>query len=61
MSAKVWFESLKRKVHSKNIGIGGRIILKWILRKSYGMITGFTWLRIVSGGELRVPYTTRIS
>jgi hypothetical protein len=37
----------------KNLGIDGRIVLKWILRKQYaGMCTGFMWLRIRTSGKL---------
>jgi hypothetical protein len=31
MHAKFWFESLKGRDYSQNVGIGRRIILKWIL------------------------------
>jgi hypothetical protein len=34
MSTKFWLESLMRRDHSEDIGIAGRIILKWILGKS---------------------------
>jgi hypothetical protein len=36
-----WFESLKGREHSGNIGISGRLILKFILKKySVKMRTG---------------------
>jgi hypothetical protein len=33
MCTKFWLESLKEIDHSENLGVDGRIILKWILRK----------------------------
>jgi hypothetical protein len=44
MHRKSWLESLKGKDHSKNLGLDGRIILKWEGR----VLTGFIWLRMVS-------------
>jgi hypothetical protein len=53
------------KVHSEYLGVGGKIILEWILGKQYGNLwTGFIWLRKgISGGavvntlmNLLVPY-----
>jgi hypothetical protein len=40
MGKKFWLESLKERDHSEDQGVGGRIILKWILRK-YGFGCGF--------------------
>jgi hypothetical protein len=40
-------KNLKGRDHSEGVGIDGRIILKWILRKMCGKLwTGFIWLRI---------------
>jgi hypothetical protein len=33
MHTKFWLGSVKGRDHSEDIGVGGRIILKWILRK----------------------------
>jgi hypothetical protein len=46
-------ESLKRRDHSENLGVDGRIILKLILGiQAWSVWIGFIWLRIWTGGEL---------
>jgi hypothetical protein len=41
------------KYHWKDLGVGGRIILGWILGKQGRRLwTGFIWLRIQTSGEL---------
>jgi hypothetical protein len=40
-------ENMKGRDHSDDLGIGGRIILEWILQKQSGNLwTGLIWLRI---------------
>jgi hypothetical protein len=49
----IWFESLKERDHSEDLGIDGRIILRMILRKySLRFWIGFIWLKIMTGGGL---------
>jgi hypothetical protein len=49
---KLKSENLEVRNCLGNLGIDGRIILKWILSKQGVMVwTGFTWLRIGSSGE----------
>jgi len=33
MCTKSWLESLKGKDYSEDMGVGGRIILEWVLQK----------------------------
>jgi len=45
-----WFENLKGRDHLGDLGVGGKIILVWILGIEGGRVwTGLIWLRI-SGG-----------
>jgi hypothetical protein len=45
--------NLKERDHSEDLGVDGRTILEWILRKqAWGVQTGFIWLRIGTSGGL---------
>jgi hypothetical protein len=45
MHTKFWFENLKERVHSEDLGVDGRIISKWIFGKSsLGVWVGLIWL-----------------
>jgi hypothetical protein len=48
-----WLENPKRRDHSGDLGVGGKIILELISGR-YGrkLWTGFIWLRKVSSGGL---------
>jgi len=45
---------MKENDHSEEVGVDGKIILEWILRKRGGDVwTGFMWLKVgTSGGCL---------
>jgi len=46
-----WWGNLREKCHLGDLGINGRIILRWIFRKwDVGVWTGSSWLRIRTGG-----------
>ena len=45
-----WLGELKERHHLEDLGIDGRIVLKWIFKKWNGEPwTGFIWLRIGTG------------
>jgi hypothetical protein len=48
-----WLENLKRRDRLKDLDVGGKIILEWILGE-YGRRawTWFIWLRIGTSGKL---------
>jgi hypothetical protein len=42
-----WWENLGEIEHIENLGLDKRVILKWVLRKSFGRArTGLIWLWI---------------
>jgi hypothetical protein len=44
-------ENMNGRDYSKDISVGGRIILEWILRKQVTRVwTGFIWLRVRPNG-----------
>jgi len=44
------WENLREREHLKDLGVDGRIILKWIFRKlNVGAWNGSIWLRIGTG------------
>ena len=49
-----WWGNLRDRDHLEDIGVDGRIILRWIFRKwDVGVWTGSSWLRIGTvGGHL---------
>jgi hypothetical protein len=44
---------LQGRAHSRDLGVDGRVILKWIFKRLDGKVwNGFIWLRIGTSGEL---------
>jgi hypothetical protein len=50
MYGETWV-NLNERDHLENIGLDGRITLKWIFNKhDGGALTGLIWLRVGTGG-----------
>jgi hypothetical protein len=47
-----WCESPKEKDHLEGEGVDGRMGSKWTLGRLVGGGSGFTWLRVGTGGGL---------
>jgi hypothetical protein len=46
-----WWGNLRERGHLGDWGVDGRIMLRWIFRRwNMGVWTGFSWLRIGTGG-----------
>ena len=54
MHKRFWWENLREGDHCPDLGVDGRIILRWIFRKwNVGRVwTALIWLRIGTGGGL---------
>jgi hypothetical protein len=48
----LWCGDVREGDYLGDLGIDGRIILKWIFGKWDGAWTGLSWLRIQTGGGL---------
>jgi len=56
MHTKFLSEKLKRRVHSEDVGVNGKIISEWVLTKQgRKMWTGCIWLRIEISGHGNEP------
>jgi hypothetical protein len=53
MHTKSWSENLTGRGHKEDLGVDGRIVLKWILEKWGGKVwAGFIWFRTETSGRL---------
>ena len=49
---RVLVGNLMERGHLEDLGVNGRIILKWIFKKWKGTLNGLIWLRTGTGGGL---------
>jgi hypothetical protein len=49
-----WWGNLSERNHLENLGVDGRIILRWMFRKLDEIWTGSRWLRIGTGRQALV-------
>jgi len=49
---KIWWGNLRERDHLEEAGVDGKIILRWIFRKSdVGIWIESMWLRVRTGGR----------
>jgi len=49
--AYFWWGNVRKRDHLEDVGVDGRMLLRWIFRKcDVGAWTGSSWLRIGTGG-----------
>jgi hypothetical protein len=53
MHTKFWLKNLKEGDHIEDLGIDGRVILKWILAKLGGGKKGVDWMHLTQDRDQR--------